>query len=1146
MASGLECRLEARRVERTTPLSAAPGFFIAAGLNGRAAARRLAGCLERHQRTIRILEDPPLAALEEAGSGLLIGNLADSRAVRDLYYRFLLVTDRGYPGPGGYEIRTLLDPFGRGHNFVHLGYSDRAGLEAGFALLTERLADPLPYFSEVKFSRLPVPDAAAERLRRTPLPADPRFIVHDEFGDLKGYLGYLSGEPGLLADFHRVLAATIEAGRIGHLYAYSRLVVWRLLEYQGLIPEELRQPFLETVYQWAEGHEGIGRLLENPGYTSPHLPRQNHGLMPALALLYAADYFQVHHPGLAGPAWWRQAAETLFQPYASSWKHHEDCVIHGFRLSQPMLLGRGLLDPAHRYFEAGGAARAAECAMVLVNNRGLTPNFGDSDLIRSFPGPSLRAAAAYYRDGRYAYVNDLAADGQRRDGLELPVFQAFEAGVESKEPERPAGGLTVIPLDPLIYRVWEREPELAVGFTAAPPAAPIDECFDKLCIRTGWRENDDYLLVDGLGGALHIFDRKIDCTHAYDDAAAVLEYSRFGLAGLVSEDSLVLTDPEDHTAVTVTRDGRRGPVPAYAALKEKEIFPDGRVRLLLRLAAYAGADWDREIIFCPGRAVFFRDKITARAGGDYVAEVHFRTPAKAVLEGNRLLSRRESAGAGPVDLRIISRSSPDSLRLAARPVELILGVVDRVKDPAGRSVNEKVLSWCRRYRTPEPALTQLTGRRAGYLGPGESFCFEHLVQIRGAGEPELELVEKSGRLLMAAPGWEADLGESEPARPVSVSAAPAVPARLPAARPFAEVEGRITCLRAAADDGPVCGTDTGGLTRFDAAGRRQWERRLAGPIRDIAILDGPAGAGLIGVGHAADRLSLLDGRGEPLWERRIERVPTHWPWFELETPLVARLIGADFGAGPLLVAGCGDSRLRAFDTSGNERWQFLFLAGVPGRLAAADFDGDGRVEIAAGGEITNMASTCRLLDRDGLLKAELLAEGWTSLLKSLAWGEVDGRPLICLGANHGRNLRVYGLEAMKSGGRPRLIWEELLGGAVLQLRLDPQRPLLWIGTAAGFLIGAEPLTGRFCFTRLLDGAVTGLATRPGGVLVQTAAGSAWLVNAAGEVTARLEPEAARENFLPDGDGGLFFTVGNRLFRLPAETGPSAGGGGKHE
>jgi len=438
------------------------------------AGREVAFALKDLGARVEVLADPAPDLLWKPGGPLfLLGNLRDSRCVRELYFRFLCVTDLRYPGAGGYEIRTLLGCFGAGCDVVLLGYSDRAGLRKGLAALLARLRDPLPHLNEVSAAGLPIAQNDARTILERPLPEADWRIANDVLGDKKGYLAYLTGRQDLLADYVRSWEAVIRCGierseKIvqTHLFMLSRVAYWRLLELSGLMPEAVREPALRFIFDWAESGEGRG-YLEQPCYQSPHFPRQNHGLLPALALLYAADLFSVRHPELPEPREWRRIGEAVFAPYAEgSWKPICDGLCHGWFLSQFALLEHGLLDRRHRYFESGGARRAADCAQAVVNNLGWMPSAGDGDLLRAFPGPSLRVAAAYYGEPAYRFVHDRAPEHRSLRGkwhvrsFETGLGRAASGGAASAAQGGTGGsgvraaagraGLTVVPMDPLI------------------------------------------------------------------------------------------------------------------------------------------------------------------------------------------------------------------------------------------------------------------------------------------------------------------------------------------------------------------------------------------------------------------------------------------------------------------------------------------------------------------------------------------------------------------------------------------------------------------------------------------------------------------------------------------------------------------------
>ena len=121
--------------------------------------------------------------------------------------------------------------------------------------------------------------------------------------------------------------------------------------------------------------------------------------------------------------------------------------------------------------------------MAVVNNRGWLPTAGDCDLRRQFPGPSLRVAAAYYGDGRYRYVHDMASTDRQLAGLTI-LSRAFDVGVKAEVPEEMIG-VTVVPVDPLVYDAWDRDPEVA------PLAVRSARPFRSSSASTNWRCEQD-------------------------------------------------------------------------------------------------------------------------------------------------------------------------------------------------------------------------------------------------------------------------------------------------------------------------------------------------------------------------------------------------------------------------------------------------------------------------------------------------------------------------------------------------------------------------------------------------------------------------------------------------------------------------------
>jgi len=1126
--------LNPRPVSRLTHLAATGPAAIAAPAepDGLRAAERLRDVLGALGLEAEILADPPPSALHEAERPvLLLGNLANSRCVSDLYYRLLCVTDRCYPGPGGYEVRTLLDPLGTGQNIIHLGYSDAEGLAAGTTALADRLADPLPFLQDTKPTRLPLCAADVESIRATPLPPLAWQVANFCRGDQKGYLAYLTGDGELLSEYHDAWRAVLSCGYERtekvvqtHLFMLSRVSTWRLLEAVGLVPADLQREIIRFIYGWAESDDGVAHL-RSPVYQSPHYPRQNHGLIPALALIYAADYFQRHHPEVAtAAAEWRSAADVVFAPYESSWKPVCDGLCHAWFLSQPLIQEYTLLDPEHRHFAASGARLAADCAVAIVNNQGWMPSAGDADLAWAFPGPNLRIAAAHYRDGSYSFVHNRAPEFLRlRAGEVSSPTRAFDIGLADVPPSTPL--VTVIPMDPLIYNVWSREPAMADGVTDTPPTVPIETCFDNLAVRTGWAVDDDYLLLDGLGGG----------SHSYADAASILDYARFGVSCIVCEDNLIWSAPEHHSMVTVTRAGEMGQVPSFASLQAKATDADGNAYLRILLPGCAGADWIRELHMRRGRCLVVHDTVIATQPGSYATEAHFRIPARAHLDGRRLRSPRSSTTAGDVELLLSCITDGAVLRLEDLPIHLLYH--PKIDGEQVSLVDDAEALWRLRYQTDEVCLQAYAARVAGDMAPGQSFSLTHLIQIRGAGEPELSLhLAPDGLLLSDGAGeWHLPLEHRPPSASQSRPAAVTTVPRL-ASEVLASLPAPVTCMEPLPGGGVLLGAEDGSVTALDADAGVLWQTTVEGPVHDLSAPGSPRQIVLVGCGPAG--LVALDHDGQRLWQRTIVREPCPWPWWELVTPAPVQVAGGLFAGETLFAVGCGDIQVRLYDSEGNERWMWRYNEGVPGRLRVADVDGDGVPEIVVGGDILSDVSTCRILTYDRSVKAELPVEGWTSCLTALTWGAVNGRSLIACGATRGRNLHLYDITGI--GERPETPPEHLfavrLGGTVTGLGLDAAAPALIAATSQGFLL-CFGLDGTRRWSRLLEEGITHLVPLGDAFAVQEHSGRFRLISIAGDDLAISRADVPWHCTCAT-PLALWFASDRRLRRIPQRAVPS--------
>ena len=75
-------------------------------------------------------DDSPPASPPYPGNLIVLGNRSTNSAISSLYDAFFTLLDLRYPGTGGYELRSLHNPFGDGRNVIFIGGSDDAGVAA--------------------------------------------------------------------------------------------------------------------------------------------------------------------------------------------------------------------------------------------------------------------------------------------------------------------------------------------------------------------------------------------------------------------------------------------------------------------------------------------------------------------------------------------------------------------------------------------------------------------------------------------------------------------------------------------------------------------------------------------------------------------------------------------------------------------------------------------------------------------------------------------------------------------------------------------------------------------------------------------------------------------------------------------------------
>lgn len=945
---------------------------------------------------------------------ILIGNLANNEIVKDLYFRFLTATDLWYPGPSGYEIRMLLDPYGNGQNIIHIGYSDNEGLSKAMEKFIPRIEGKIGFISEIHPTRLHITKSEEMQIRTMKPPELIWMNVAREIYK-KGYLGYLTGDMGLIEAYLDMWRSIVSYPIIKndqkikdlHLKMSNLIQSFRLIETAGLIKDKkLHADITKYILNWPSTDQGLIRI-DKGDYMHPEFPRQNHGMIPSLGLAFLINYCKTYSFEVENITRWEELVEKAYYPYMSgSWKPVCDGTCHGWWLSQPALLEHGLIDPKHRYFAKGGAKKAADAAMSLVNNSGLMPSSGDFNLLRAFPGTSLRHAMAYYSDGRYKFVHDMGPE-YLSSKYHVYMPRMFDEGLKVVVPKDQIG-IKITPMDPLIYNSWEKAPHLVREMLHTGPDVPIEKTFDKLAIRTGWDQKDQYMLVDGLGS-------NSNHTHSYPDALGIIEYYHLGESWIVAENGSKFPEDENNTILTIVRKGEEFKIPSFGELLYREENEDSYY-VAMKLNNYSKTNWTREITLIKDVGIVITDTVEVLEGGDYAITTHIRTPGKVILDNNKMVAKRKSETAEKTFY--VESYCSENFAVGVRENDFKLSYRNHKGEPQPRVPEEDIeAEWVQRYHTPDRVVSSLDSRVDKYYKKGDSVKFLHFAYATNdANGINTKLIIDNDKIQVQNNKKTWNIKSLKTAASILKDN-------------MKEANNEISEKSNSAIQIEIKKVLSGKIHSFDSIGVSENKRYY--------------------IGHDKNFLSCLDSNFNIIWSIKIIREPSYCYWWELDYPSAVEIKAFRHLKQDYIIAGCGDLFVRCFSSEGDEQWRFQYINGVPGRINIFDSDGDGVPEILVGGEIISNRSQCRVLDLKGKLKYELDAEFWTSRMTAYVHASNKSERYVALGANRGRNLHLY-RTYFKGNPTPVKMFEKKLGGQIYNIEIDLENRILKAFSSEGF------------------------------------------------------------------------------------------------
>jgi WD40 repeat protein len=1036
---------------RQTPLPPGKGVIIAAaeGEECLMAAQSIQERLESLGCQVQVLHNPEHEILFRSKMPVIaMGNLANSRCVKYLYYKFLCLTDKSYPGKEGYNIRTLVDPFATGHNIIHIGYSDDDGLKNGVKAFLDKIQNPLPYINEVYYTRLAFDEEYISGIMQATLPEKIDLIPSSgatnwwQLGTACYITGNMDSFGTYLEGWRKMREISKKNDRLiinTHLYMTQHIEPWRLLEFSGMIPDDIRQDIEECLFRWAESSEGIGYAVAHS--KNKNLPSHNHTMFCGLSLSYLADYFAKRYPEMEEPAKWKKIADDVFYSFnRNGWKPYCDDSTYSNQVSLPLVFSYSIFqdDPI---FIKKNARKVIDWLKVIIGQNMFVPSYGDGSV--SFPVFLTSFLSHYFEDGELRYILDCFKGPKTTLGI--GKTRLFDSGVEPKVPSE--SGMKRIPIDSYIYDIWSENPHEGMRLTGSPPYGPKTQCFDKLSVRTGWDEiKDDYLLIDGLGSA---------GIHAYSDCMGILDYTSKGIVWLVEENDYRWPEPENCSILTIARDGYASDLPGYALIEEQKIIGKDQYYIRMRTDRYNQTRWIREIFLVKGFCVVFHDTVLIEEDGRYVIGAHFRTPAKAYLDGNTVKSKRTNPEGKTYELRLTCKGSTDvSINIEEIPYGERLfsygGMYDKKEKDHKNRGSARNAMWKLRYNTDEVVVSAITSLASLPLCKNDMLSFTHLVHPAAEGEEDIRM-EIVGQTLVltqkdrtftcpltytVSKKLDSSNGKRDSIEEASLSF-----------KKRFVFPDRVNLLKVIDKDTFACALGKGKLMLYKKDSS-VWEIPMEGEIHAIEYV---RPENFLAVGHGNNHLTVVSMTGQVLWKQDTVRIPTLFPSWELPYPKVVSLRYTQEVGETVLIVGCGDNQIRTYDAKGHLLNAYYTYATVPDAVEVTDIDGDGVTEVMAEGKTESSSGTFYVHDIKGNPKRNIAVSGWLCNIRSHELRKRDDGYILVTGMNYSKNFKIFRIQK----DQVTVVSEKYLGGTVNSVCINKDQTAVYAGTSKGSVLGFD-------------------------------------------------------------------------------------------
>lgn len=446
---------------------------------------------------------------------IVLGNRSTNRTVGALYDLYYCLVDLKYPGQEGYVIRTVHNPFGNGNGVVIVGGSDAAGVDEGAKALAGILSKAsfakgelsLGWTMETKLGKGLNPPADIKRFET--------WEASRGYGST-GYFGwcsiskhmamyYMTGDKRsarevvrlafpdeqALRDIEQIDGERIEnkhdplAG-FYHYNAHMAILFWDLIEESPAFTDQERLKITNAFARQLNHRkgEGVYGLTRPRAYVS-----SRHGQWSAISLYCLGRYFNKDYPD---PVWAQciRGAELAFHSlHEHAWVSGESDNLFWYNTGIAPVLTYMVLTGDRKPLENGVLGKLLRGQEILIS--GSTADWA----LKSASIGFLNKAAYLTGDGRWITY-------RQRTAVDTNVFRLGQSfwPDETLKPE--------LPVD--LVGNWSIHRLPRPAWNTRGSGLPLEKSFYFSSYRSAADATGDYVLLDGFNGAsrnpYHTFD----------------------------------------------------------------------------------------------------------------------------------------------------------------------------------------------------------------------------------------------------------------------------------------------------------------------------------------------------------------------------------------------------------------------------------------------------------------------------------------------------------------------------------------------------------------------------------------------------------------------------------------------------------------